>query len=168
MMRGMLIDPRRSQDVRIDARLQQAVCRGYVPPFVITPGEIREITNGDGPSWLDMAAISVTATAVVPYVQSIAIELGKRTVDSAPRVVRDIRCHFRFTRRKKFAECAEIDLIHDQCVTTVELTSDLSEDAWLALLDMDFSAPEVRGKTFRWDGKESAWKDCGSRERRRT
>jgi hypothetical protein len=41
--------------------------------------------------------------------------------------------------------------------TRVGITQDLPNEARLALLDLDVTAEEVRGKTLRWDATACAW-----------
>jgi hypothetical protein len=38
------------------------------------------------------------------------------------------------------------------------VTDDLPDEARLALIDLDVTAKDLRGKTFRWDNEATAWR----------
>jgi hypothetical protein len=143
--------------------------REYEPPFIMDAGRIQDVTRGPFPSWAETVAVAATTTAVVPYVQAIAIELGKRTVKVAPKVYRGISCRLRFRGRgsKALVEAAEIEIIFDSVVTTVVLTKELPDEARLMLLDLDLTSDEFRGKALRWDSTAEAWLPFSLHLRRR-
>jgi hypothetical protein len=117
------------------------------------------VARGPFPSWAETAAVATTTTAVVPYVKAIATELGKRTVNVAPKAYRGISCRLRFRGKgsKALVEAAEIEIIFDSAVTTVVLTKELPDEARLMLLDLDLASDEFRGKALRWDSTAGAW-----------
>jgi hypothetical protein len=53
-------------------------------------------------------------------------------------------------RRKGQPEEIRISASGD-ATATIALTGSTPEEAWLALLDLDVTAEDVRGKTLRWD-----------------
>lgn len=143
--------------------------REYEAPFIMDAGRVRDVTRGPFPSWAETAAVVATTTAVVPYVQAIATELGKRTVEVAPKAYRGISCRLRFRGRgsKALVEAAEIEVRLDSVVTTVVLTKELPDEARLMLLDLDLTSDEFRGKALRWDSTAGAWLPFTLRSRRR-
>jgi hypothetical protein len=44
------------------------------------------------------------------------------------------------------------------------VTEDLPDEARLALLDLDVTAEDVRGKTLRWDNEAMAWRAGGTED----
>jgi hypothetical protein len=143
--------------------------RGYEAPFIMELGRIRDVTRGPFPSWADTAAVVATTTTVVSYVQAIVTELGKRTVEVAPKAYRGISCRLRFRGRgsKALVEAAEIMVRLDSAVTTVVLTKELPDEARLMLLDLDLTSDEFRGKALRWDSTAGAWSPFALQSRRR-
>jgi hypothetical protein len=131
----------------------------YEPPSAMILGSVRDVTRGPFPPWAETAAVAAATTAVVPYVQAIAAELGKRTVEVAPKVYRGISCRLRFRGRgnKALVEAAEIEVKLDSEVTTVVLTKELPDEARLMLLDLDLTSDKFRGKALRWDDAAGAW-----------
>jgi hypothetical protein len=47
--------------------------------------------------------------------------------------------------------------VNDGSAATIAITADLPDEARLALLDLDVTSDELRGKTLRWDTSASAW-----------
>lgn len=141
----------------------------YEPPFVMDIGRVRDVTRGPFPSWAETAAVATTATAVVPYVKAIAAELGKRTVEAAPKVYRGMYCRLRFRGKgsKALVEAAEIQIALDSAVITVVLTKELPDEARLMLLDLDLTSDEFRGRALRWDDAAGAWLPFALGSRRR-
>lgn len=46
----------------------------------------------------------------------------------------------------------------DEGSAAIVITSDTPDEARLALLDLDVTAEELRGKVLRWDEKARAWR----------
>src|ERR1700728_4505952 len=111
----------------------------YEPPMAIILGSVRDVTRGPFPTWAEAAAAAAATTAVVPYVQAIMSELGKRTVEVAPKAYRSISCRLRFLGKgsKALVEAAEIEVKLDGEATTIVLTKQLPDEARLMLLDLD-------------------------------
>jgi hypothetical protein len=135
----------------------------YEPPFVIS-FNMRDFTWGD-PTWIETAAIVATTTAVIPYVNGIATELAKKTIAAAPKVYRSI--HLRLRYNKKGIKSAEVNLTMENKRTIIVLDGELSDEAHMALMELDFTDRDIAGKAIYWDEVSSSWKSCGPIKRRR-
>lgn len=51
--------------------------------------------------------------------------------------------------------------LKDGATATIVVTEDTPDEARLALLDLDVTAPELRGKELRWDEATGAWRPSG-------
>ena len=127
--------------------------RPYECPMIFDLGHVRDVTRGPFPSWVETAGVAATTAAVFPYVQGIASELGRRT---AVRAVSG-RLRFRGKGPRALVESAEIELHGDEATTTIVLTGEMSDDAKLALLDLDLESDKVKGKTMKWDSEAGSW-----------
>ena len=85
------------------------------------------------------------------YSKAFLEALAKRHADAIADLV-----HTRFHRHGKNTE-AEIG-VADGSAATIAITADLPDEARLALLDLDVTADELRGKVLRWDNSASAWR----------
>ena len=47
--------------------------------------------------------------------------------------------------------------LRDGSAATIAITADLPDEARLALLDLDVTAADVRGKLLRWDDETFSW-----------
>jgi hypothetical protein len=113
--------------------------------------DVKDWTWGT-PTWVDVVGTSVAASAILPYVQAIASELGKRTVDRASFWI-----HCRLRYRGNHVKSSEIDLRISDSVTTIELTGELSDKARQALFELDFNSSSYRDKLLRWDADQNCW-----------
>jgi hypothetical protein len=55
--------------------------------------------------------------------------------------------------------------VDDGSAATIAITADTPDEARLALLDLDVTANELRGKLLRWDSDASAWRPADGQER---
>ena len=90
-------------------------------------------------------------TAAVIYSKAFLEALAKRHADAVADLL-----HRRVRRNGKETE-AEIGLDGDATANIV-VTAGTPDEARLALLDLDVTADEVRGKLLRWDSSVSAWR----------
>lgn len=88
------------------------------------------------------------------YAKAFLETLGKRHAVSVDDLVRT-----RLRRKGKKTE-VKIGLDRDAAAKIV-VTADTPEEARLALLDLDVTADEVRGKTLRWDESVLTWLPAG-------
>ena len=91
----------------------------------------------------------VFAAAASIYSKAFLEALAKRHADGLTDLVR--------ARIRKNMTEVEIGLVGDAAATIV-VTDDLPDEARLALLDLDVTADELRGKVLRWDSSASAWR----------
>ena len=93
--------------------------------------------------WALVAAASIYSKAFVEA-------LAKRHADGVADLVR------KRVRRKDKPDEYRIGLDGDGAATVV-VTDDLPDEARLALLDLDVTADDLRGKLLRWDHETSTW-----------
>jgi len=131
----------------------------YDPPIIMSLGSVQEVTRGPFPSWEETAAVAITTSAVTWYVQGIMSELGKRTVEVAPKAYRGISCRLKFRGRgsKALVQAAAVEVQFDGEATTVVLTKELPDEARLMLLDLDLTSERLRGKFLGWDDAAGEW-----------
>ncbi len=91
------------------------------------------------------------ATAAAIYAKTFLETLAKRHADALEDLV-EARI-----RRKGKPDEYHIG-VDDGSAARIAITADTPDEARLALLDLDVTADEVRGKTLRWDGSASAWR----------
>ena len=107
-------------------------------------------------NWETIVALAVGSTTLGAFVQAIAAELGKRTVEGVPKTIRVVvRYAKRFWRKKLVS--AEVKTEVGDITATLIVTSDLPDEARLALLDLDFSDPGLNGKTLSWNIQAGVW-----------
>jgi hypothetical protein len=65
--------------------------------------------------------------------------------------------------RAKDDDSKETDLVIDEVpvATVIEVDENLSDEAKLALLDLDIQSDTVRGQRLRWDTRAAAWLSKG-------
>lgn len=100
-------------------------------------------------------SVSVEAALLVAisvYSKAFLEAMAKRHADGFADLARTL-----FRRRKDRSPEARIGL-DDDAAAAVIVTSDLPDEARLALLDLDVTAPELRGKELRWDTAEGEWR----------
>ena len=84
--------------------------------------------------------------------------LGQRAAGGAaklPRRVADLAC--KYVRKKGRPDEVRIG-VDGGSAATVIITAKTPDEARLALLDLDVTAPELRGKELRWDPTTAAWR----------
>lgn len=105
-------------------------------------------------------AVEYIAAAVTlgPMVTALSKELGRRLGGSAA----DWLAKIHLGPGKSDPEYAE-DLVvkTDGRATVFEVSDDLSDEARLALIDIDMTNTEIRGHRLRWDGHQ--WLSVGRR-----
>ena len=81
--------------------------------------------------------------------------LGQRAADGTVKRVGDL-VHTHVRRKGKPDET--LIGVDDGTAATIAITEDTPDEARLALLDLDVTADELRGKLLRWDSSVSAWR----------
>jgi hypothetical protein len=103
-----------------------------------------------GPSTIE---IVVVASTLGPLSTAFCTELGKRFGGT----VADWISRVRTRRRNDNAMVADMIVDDGETVTSLEITEALTDEAKLALLDLDISNKAIRGKNLRWDSQSKAW-----------
>jgi hypothetical protein len=93
----------------------------------------------------------IASTVIVfgkAYIESLARRAGDGTVDLLKRI--------RFRRERGTGDTLlEVD---GRAAAAVVVTEDLPDEARLALLDLDVTAPDLRGQELRWDEAGGGWR----------
>lgn len=102
-------------------------------------------------TWVQVMLAFALGNFSVAFIQA----LGQRAADGAAKQVSDlVRTR---VRRKGKPDEARIG-VADGSAATIAITADTPDEARLALLDLDVTADELRGKLLRWDSTTSAWR----------
>src|SRR5258708_39693993 len=108
------------------------------------PGEgnitIRQLSGGSG-----MMQVAVAAFALGPFVTAFCTELGKRFGGT----VADWTSKIDVLHKKGRSARADLLIKDDDAQTVVELHQHLTDEAWLALMDLDIRADAIRGHRLR-------------------
>jgi hypothetical protein len=99
---------------------------------------------------LDLAAPLLAVAAI--YSKAFLETLAKHNAEALMDAV-----HSRIRIRKSIAREVLVGP-EDGSAAILVITSDTPDEARLALLDLDVTAEEVRGKTLRWDSEAMAWR----------
>jgi hypothetical protein len=89
-----------------------------------------------------------------PFLEAFAGKLGEQFGESAVRALGRIRVT---RRRDTDSRNLEIDDPNTGSPTVLVLPEDFTEEAQLALIELDVAAEEVRGTTLRWNPDTAAW-----------
>lgn len=107
---------------------------------------------------IDELAIAA-AVAVGPFVTAFCTELGRRfggtSADWAARV--------RTRRAKPGSVAAQIEVAAFGKVTILEIIDPLTDEAKLALLDLNIQDTAICGQILRWNAGTGAWEVVGGR-----
>jgi hypothetical protein len=96
----------------------------------------------------------VTATALTIFCKAFVETLGRRAGESAANLLDRVR--IKLLRK---SDSYEYHLgVEGVAAAAIVVTDDLPDEAKLALLDLDVTADELRGKLLRWDGSASVWR----------
>jgi hypothetical protein len=89
------------------------------------------------------------------FFQTLGTRAGNRVANLPKRASDLVR---KRVKRKGQPEEIHISAGDETTATaTIAITADTPDEARLALLDLDVTADEVRGKTLRWDNDAGAW-----------
>ena len=96
-------------------------------------------------------AVTALMVAGVVYAKAFLETLAKRNADTVAEAIE--------ARIRKKGKTREMVIgLEDGSAAEVIVTSDLPVEARLALLDLDVTADELRGKTLQWDDATKAWR----------
>jgi hypothetical protein len=106
--------------------------------------------GGPGAQFLMTEQMALTAAAAI-YSKAFLEAVAKRHADGVVNVLR--------TRFGKKGEPDEYHIgVDGGSAATIAITADTPDEARLALLDLDVTTDEVRGKLLRWDSDKSTWR----------
>jgi hypothetical protein len=99
----------------------------------------------------------VLAGTLGPFLTAFSTELGRRFGGT----VADWASRIRLRRRRGEPTEVGLTITDDGAVTVLELDEGLSDEARLALIDLDIKADGVRGHRLKWDTQATAWTSAG-------
>ena len=92
--------------------------------------------------------------AAAIYSKAFVEALAKSHADGLTGMLRK---RFRRKVREKYKD-GEVEIgVDGDAAATIVVTADMPDEARLALLDLDVTADDLRGKVLRWDRSASAW-----------
>lgn len=101
----------------------------------------------------------VAAVTAGPFVTAFCTELGRRFGGTAA----DWAARVRPRRAMTGSAAAEIEVEAFGKVTILEITEPLTDDAKLALLELDIKDTAICGQILRWNVEMGSWEVIGSR-----
>jgi hypothetical protein len=97
-----------------------------------------------------LAELLALVATVAVYCKAFLEALGKRRADAGSDLC---------TRYRKEGTTTEAKIgLDGGASANIVVTADMPDEARLALLDLDVTADEVRGRELRWDSDTSAWR----------
>jgi hypothetical protein len=130
------------------------------PDVLLQIGPLGNIKGGGGGSWFtieEIAAGFIALKFLGPFAESFASKLGERLGDSAA----DAASRIRLLRRGGRNPQRTLVIQQGTAETAIVVPEQLSDDAWLALVDLDVTADGVRGAIIRWDNDTRRWRPVG-------
>jgi hypothetical protein len=111
-------------------------------------------TAGGGWTVAEEIAAGFLALRVLgPFAEAFASKLGERTGESVASAVSKIRL---FRRRRPSRD--EFVIRHSNASTFVVLPAAMTDDARLALIDLDLTQAGIIGKILHWDAVSATWR----------
>jgi hypothetical protein len=118
---------------------------------VVASHDIDSIDPAPPPPDLMLMSTEVAAFVAASFSTAFVQALGKRAGDGFADLVR------RHVRRKGKPDEYHIGT-KDGNAATLVITNEIPDEARLALLDLDVTATELRGKELRWDEAAGEWR----------
>ena len=115
--------------------------------------QLSEAAVGSLSDPVGIAMATATAIFAKAYLQTLAKRAAEGT--NLPKKVKDL-VRDRIRRKGKLEEF-RIGT-RDGSAATIVVTDDTPDEARLALLDLDVTAPELRGKELSWDAAAGQWR----------
>jgi hypothetical protein len=115
---------------------------------------------GSGNVFIGMAE-PATLTAVAIYSKAFLEALGSRTGEGVANLAARLGGFMRRRVRWKGGGGSEFEYLigpDDGSAAIIVVTEDTPDEARLALLDLDVTAPELRGKELYWDPATGMWR----------
>jgi hypothetical protein len=100
--------------------------------------------------WASPEMVALLGAAAI-YSKAFLETLAKRHADGVADLVGK--------QFRKNGKTAEVEIgVDGGSVATIAVTADMPDEARLALLDLDVTANDLRGKVLRWNSSASAWR----------
>jgi hypothetical protein len=124
-----------------------------VSPVRARDDELRHSAQTDGLNLAQVALVFAAANFCSAFLQALGQRAENSMADLPKRAAELMRKH---VQRKGKPDEIHIGL-EDDAAATVIVTADLPDEARLALLDLDVTAPHLRGQELRWDPATGEW-----------
>ncbi|MFI2762328.1 hypothetical protein ACH5A3_26235 [Streptomyces echinatus] len=108
----------------------------------------------ESPTYAELAVGFIALKVLGPFVEAFATKLGEQLGESVGRALGRITL-FRWAG---WLRHLGVEVPNSRVWTRLELPEDLTEEARLALIDLDPTADEVRGRLLHWDETTKTWK----------
>jgi hypothetical protein len=108
----------------------------------------------ESPTYAELAGGFIALKILGPFLEAFAAKLGEQLGESVGRALGRITL-FRWVGRLRHLGVAVPD---SRVWTRLELPEDLTEEARLALIDLDPTADDVRGRLLHWDETTQTWR----------
>jgi hypothetical protein len=95
----------------------------------------------------------IAAGTLGPFVNAFCTELGKRLGGT----VADWASRVHLQRRRDDSDGADLVVEANDSTTVLELSESMTDEAKLALLDLDITDVTIRGHRLRWDAQSASW-----------
>jgi len=99
-----------------------------------------------------LVASIVAVKALGPFLEAFSKKLGERLGETTSEALSRIR----------FRRHIDVDTPGATTPTTLQIPDDFTDEAKIAALDLDLTAPEVRGSTLRWNPDTGSWEKIDS------
>jgi hypothetical protein len=123
-------------------------------------GVIQEMNSRQNLTLFLYAAGAFAALKILgPMAEAFATKLGENLGESALAAARRVRLRFKKSNQGPFGALIPDALTVEaaDAVTTVILPADLTDEARIALIDLDITADGIRGKTLYWNPTMKTW-----------
>lgn len=109
------------------------------------------------PNLAEIAAIGFAALKILgPFADAFATRLGEIFAETTAAATQRVILRHRTRRSGTTDKMVVVGPADEQ--TTILLPADLSDEARLALIDLDMAADAVNGKTLIWDPRSATWR----------
>ncbi|MFE3578219.1 hypothetical protein [Streptomyces vinaceus] len=118
------------------------------------PGQWGNVHAAPVPAFEEIVVGFLAVKLLGPFLETFATKLGERFGESTSQALGRIRVT---RRRNRTSRNLEIEDPQTFTSTVLVLPEEFTEEARLAVIELDVSAEEVRGKTLRWNPDTSTW-----------
>jgi hypothetical protein len=109
--------------------------------------------GGGGDVYVNATDMIILSATLIPMFAAFFTELGKKLGRGAA----DKISHIRLRQNANNPAIVDVQVHSDRTLTIVEMSENLPDDARLALIELDFDDPAIRGKRLKWDNEAMNW-----------